>query len=254
MGKSVLVTGAVSGTGLAIAKRFAAEHYDVFITSRTTEGLDEAAAEISREFGVFAKGYELDSPGEAAVKTVFEDIRRLGYMVDCVVLSAANLGIGQDFFEVALQDFMDVFATNLGWNFAIARQGALQMREKGGGSIVFISSNTVYRAIPNRAAYSASKSGITGLSRAMAVDLGKYGIRSNCVLPGMIKTERWQQSAELRKLPSNYTPIGDIADFGDIADAAWFLGSEQAKNITGAELIVDGGNTVQLYPIVPNNQ
>ena len=72
-----------------------------------------------------------------------------------------------------------------------SQQAALRMKEQGGGSITFLNSNTAYRAIPNRAAYSASKGGINSLSKALAIDLGKYGIRSNVVLPGTIKTERW---------------------------------------------------------------
>ena len=127
------------------------------------------------------------------------------------------------------------------------------MKEKKCGSIVFITSNTAYRAIPDRCAYSASKSGVLGLSRALALDLGKFGIRSNCVLPGMIKTERWQNTPALQALPSNFTPIGDIADFEDIAAAAYFLSSPAAKNITGEELVVDGGNMIQLFPEVPKD-
>lgn len=115
---------------------------------------------------------------------------------------------------------------------------------------MFITSNTAYRAIPDRCAYSSSKGGIIALSKALAVDLGKFGIRVNCVVPGMIKTTRWYESEELRKVPSNYTPIGDIADFDDIANGAWYLGSDEARNTTGAEIIIDGGNCAQLYPII----
>ena len=86
----------------------------------------------------------------------------------------------------------------------------------------------------------------------MALDLGKYGIRVNCVLPGMIKTTRWENNYnDCKNAPSNFTPIGDIASFEDIANAAWYLGSDQSRNTTGAELVVDGGNMIQLYPIIP---
>lgn len=248
MKKSALITGASGGTGYAIAERFAKDGYDIFITSRTGDDLDSRAGALEMKYGICAHGYILKPGHEEEVISVFDQIRKRGYLVDCVVLNAANLGIGQRFFDVSLSDFMDVFEVNIGWNFTIARQGALQMKEKGGGSIVFITSNTAYRAIPDRTAYGASKSGILGMSRAMAVDLGKYGIRSNCVVPGMIKTKRWYESEDIRGLPSNYTPIGDIADFEDIANAAWFLGSDLSKNMTGAELVVDGGNMIQLYP------
>lgn len=252
MHKSVFITGAAMGTGFAIAERFAKEGYDVFITSRKEEAAATAANQIAEEFGVFAAGYELDVGNEQRVIDIFSDIKNKGYLLDTLVLNAANLGIGMDFFTVKLEDFMKVFETNLGWNFTIARQAALQMREKGKGSIVFVSSNTAYRAIPDRCAYGASKGGILALSRALAIDLGKYGIRVNCVLPGMIKTSRWLKSEEIQKVPSNYTPIGDIAEFEDIANGVWYLGSDEARNTTGAEIIIDGGNCAQLYPIIPS--
>ena len=130
----------------------------------------------------------------------------------------------------------------------IVRQASLRMKEAGGGSIVFISSNTAYRAIPNRAAYSASKGGINSLSRALAVDLGQYGIRSNVVLPGTIKTERWQNMNKNKTISGSLTPLGDISDFEDIANAVWYFGTDLSKNVTGSELVVDGGMMSQLTP------
>lgn len=128
----------------------------------------------------------------------------------------------------------------------LARQAAIQMKEKGGGSIVFINSNTAYRAISDRVAYSASKSGALGMMRAMALDLGKYNIRVNAILPGMIKTDRWENNYnDCRNAPSNFTPLKDIANFEDIANAAWYFGSDMSRNTTGAELVVDGGNMIQ---------
>lgn len=253
MNKSVFITGATSGTGYAIAERFAREGYDTFIGSRSKANAEKAAYQIAAKYGVSAKGYGMTVFDEEDVKRIFNDIRSNGYLLDCLVCNAANLGIKQDVLTVDFQEFMDVFNTNIGWNFMLVRQAALQMKEKGKGSIVFITSNTAYRAIPERVAYGASKSGILGMSRALALDLGKYGIRSNCVLPGMIKTERWENNYnDCRNAPSNFTPIGDIADFEDIANAAWFFGNDESKNVTGAELTVDGGNMIQLYPIIPS--
>lgn len=255
MNRSVFVTGATNGTGYAIARRFAREGYDVFITSRVQENAQQAARQLSEEFPVQVHGYGLPVGDEARVIEVFDDIRRRGYLLDAAVLNAANLGIGQDTLTVDFKEFMEVINTNIGWNFLMARQAALQMKERGSGAIVFITSNTAYRAIPDRVAYGTSKSGILGMSRALALDLGKYGIRCNCVLPGMIKTIRWQTNYnDCRNALSNYTPLGDIAEFDDIANAAWYLGSDEARNTTGAELTVDGGNMIQLYPIIPDER
>lgn len=249
MNKCVFVTGATNGTGYAIAERFAKEGYDVFIGSRSQEQATQAATRLASEYGNFTKGYGMRVFDEENVKEIFDDIRANGYLLNALVLNAANLGINQDTLTVDIADFMNVINTNVGWNFMLARQAALQMKENGGGSIVFINSNTAYRAIPSRAAYSCSKGGVLSLSRALAIDLGKYNIRSNCVLPGMIKTERWKTNYnDCRNAMSNYTPLRDIAEFEDIANAAWYFGSDQSRNTTGAELIVDGGNTVQLYP------
>ena len=91
------------------------------------------------------------------------------------------------------------------------------------------------------------------MSKALAVDLGPYGIRCNAVLRGTIKTERWQAMGDKRIVDGSLTPIGDISDFEDIANAVWYLGTDASKNVTGAELHVDGGMSCQLYPPVLND-
>lgn len=258
MNKAVFVTGGTVGSGLACAERFAREGYDVFITSRSGERAQEAADGVAQKYGVFAKGYALDIRDEQRVMDIFKDIDSLDRFVETVVLNSADMGFGtdpakgMDFFTVPVEEFQRVFETNLVWNFMIVRQAALRMREQHKGAIVFISSNTAYRAIPNRSAYSASKGGINAMSKAFAIDLGPYGIRSNVVLPGTIKTARWVEMGSKQIVNGTLTPIGDISDFEDIANAAWFLGSEESKNITGAEIIVDGGMSSQLYPQLLN--
>ena len=251
MNKSVFITGANNGTGFAIAERFASEGYDVFIGSREIERAEEAADRIRERYGVFSKGYSYQTAtlDEAEVKAIFDDIRSRGYLLDTLVLNAANLGIGQVSLEVDINDFFAVYTTNVGWNFLMAREAAKQMKEKGKGSIVFIGSNSSHRVTENRCAYCSSKSAINAMSKSLAVDWGKYGIRCNCVLPGMIKTTRWENNVNNAKYClANYTPIEDIATFEDVANAAWYMGSDQSRNTTGAELIVDGGMLAQLTP------
>lgn len=259
MNKAVFITGAQSGTGFGIAEFFAEKGYDVFLTSRRGSEAEEAAKALAEKYGVFVKGYECNIRNEQQVIDIFADIDKTGRFVETVILNAANMGFdpkdpaaGQDFWTVSPEAFGEVFETNLVWNFTIVRQAAVRMRENGGGSVVFISSNTAYRAIPNRAAYSASKGGINSLSKALAVDLGKYGIRCNVVLPGTIKTERWVKMGNKQIVNGSLTPIGDISDFEDLANACYFLGSDMSKNITGTELIVDGGMSCQLYPQLLN--
>lgn len=258
MDRAMLVTGGTVGSGLAIAERYAQEGYNVVITSRNEERAGITAKMISEKYGVCAVGYGLDIRDEQRIKDIFSDIDRKGLFVETVCLNSADMGFGTDpskgmpMFECSIEEFLRVFETNIVWNFMIVRQAALRMREAGKGAIVFISSNTAYRAIPNRIAYSSSKGGINSMSKALAVDLGQYGIRSNVVLPGTIKTERWVEMGDKRIVDGDLTPIGDISDFEDIANAAWFLGSDESKNITGTELTVDGGMTCQLYPQLLN--
>ena len=174
--------------------------------------------------------------------------------MDTLVLNAADQGLGMKIFENPLTDLMKVINTNVVWNFCLCEHAAKRMKEAGGGSIVFVNSNTAYRAIPDRIAYVSSKGGQLGLMRALALDLGKYNIRVNAVLPGMIKTDRWVKNPDFYKnVPSRFTPIGDVAVGEDVADAVWYFAAH-ARNTTGAELVVDGGNTIQLYPIIPEEE
>ncbi len=255
MAQAVFITGAQSGTGYGIAEVFAKQGWDVFITSRRGADAAAAAQTLADTYGIFAKGYECNIRNEQQVIDIFNDIDQTGRFVETVVLNAANMGFdpkdpaaGQDFWTVSVAEFQEVFETNLVWNFTIIRQAAIRMREKGRGSVVFVSSNTAYRAIPNRAAYSASKGGINAFAKALAVDLGPYGIRCNVVLPGTIKTARWVEMGSKQIVNGTLTPIGDISDFEDIGNACWFFGTDLSKNVTGAELIVDGGMSCQLYP------
>ncbi len=257
---AVFITGAQYGTGYTIAEFFAKQGWDVFITSRRGNEAEESAKKLAETYGVFAKGYECNIRNEQQVIDIFNDIDKTGRFVEAVILNAANMGFnpkdpaaGQDFWTVPVEDFQEVFETNLVWNFTIVRQAALRMKEKGKGSVVFISSNTAYRAIPNRAAYSASKGGINALTRALAVDLGPYGIRCNVLLPGTIKTARWVDMGKKQIVNGELTPIGDISDFEDLANACWFFATDMSKNITGTELVIDGGMTCQLYPRILND-
>ena len=260
MKQAVFITGAQSGTGYAIAELFAKQDWNVFITSRRGADAEKAAKTLSDTYGIFAKGYECNIRNEQQVIDIFHDIDKTEKNVETIILNAANMGFdpkdpaaGQDFWTVPVRDFQEVFETNLVWNFTMIRQAAIRMRERGKGSVVFISSNTAHRAIPNRAAYSASKGGINAFAKALAVDLGPFGIRCNVVLPGTIKTERWVQMGNKQIVNGTLTPIGDISDFEDIANACWFLGTDLSKNITGTELVVDGGMSCQLYPQILND-
>ncbi len=249
MEKTVLITGACYGTGYAIAERFAREGYGVIITGRDKEKAENAAKKISEKYGVYACGYETVEFSQNEVLDIFRRVQESGRVVNSIVLNAANLGIGQDSLTVDIDEFMGVYSINIAFNFMMCREAVKGMREVGGGTIVFITSNSALRVTENRCAYCSSKSAILAMSKSFAVDFGRYGVRSNCVLPGMIKTERWERNLNNCKYAlANYTPLEDIADFEDIANAVWYFASEESKNTTGAELTVDGGMLAQLTP------
>lgn len=258
MEKFSLITGACVNTGVAIVEKFAGEGRNVIFTGRSAEKVAEAEKRYRAAFpGVKIIGKTLTAlvndtaPDEAGVKNLFAALDKAGIFVDTLVLNAADQGLNMKIFESPITDFMRVINTNMTWNYLMVEQAARRMKDNGGGSVVFVNSNTAYCVIPDRIAYSASKSGQLGMMRALAFDLGKYNIRVNAVLPGMIRTDRWLKNPEFyAHVPSKYTPIGDVADGSDVADAVWYFASA-ARVTTGAELVVDGGNTVQLYPIIP---
>ena len=258
MKRTVLITGACINTGVAIVEKFASEGWNVLFTGRNSEKVsiaEKAYREKYPETEII--GYAIDSlldertVDEQALDKLFDDLDKKGIFVECLVLNAADQGLNMKIFENPLTDFMRVVNTNVVWNYAIVERAALRMKQNGGGSVVFINSNTAYRAIPDRIAYEASKGGQLGMMRGLAFDLGKYNIRVNAVLPGMIKTDRWIKNPDFYKeVPSRFTPLGDVAVGEDIADGVWYFATA-ARNTTGAELVIDGGNNIQLFPIIP---
>lgn len=258
---AVLVTGACINTGASIVEKFASEGIPVVFTGRNAEKVDAAGKVFREKFpGAEIFGFRLNAltdegtVDEKAAEELFAELDRRNIFIETLVLNAADVAVGQKIFETPLSEFVRIIQTNLVWDYCLCEHAGKRMKEQGGGNIVFINSNTTYRAIPDRIAYIASKGGQLGLMRALAMDLGKYHIRVNAVLPGMIKTERWVTNPDFyRDIPSKYTPIGDVATGADIADAVWYF-AMHAKNTTGAELVVDGGNSIQLYPIIPKSE
>ncbi len=261
MKKYILVTGACINTGVAIVEYFAEYGYDVIFTGRDAERVaakekDYRAKFPERDIRGFVMTALCDSKtaDEQGIRSLFEWLDGEKIFIEALILNAADQGLGMKIFENPIEDFQRVINTNVTWNYLLCEYAAARMKEREGGSIVFINSNTAYRAIPDRIAYEASKGAQLGMMRGLAFDLGKYNIRVNAVLPGMIRTQRWIDNPDFYKtVPSRYTPIGDVADGRDIAEAAYYFVAH-ARNTTGAELVVDGGNTIRLYPVIPKDE
>lgn len=247
--KTVLVTGAGRNTGLGIAAGFAAEGATVFLNGRTSKKVDTALAALRQRGLKRLIGLVGDISAAAEVEEMFRQISAKAKRLDVLVNNAVHLGVGADVLDMELEYFEAVTRVNLVGTFHVSQQAARLMKRRGGGAIVHIGSNVTQRAIRNRSAYLASKGGIDALTLAMAVDLAPHGIRVNMVAPGYINTDRWATlaAAIVRRRRAN-VPLGREATAEDVAQAVLFLASDQAVNITGARLVVDGGCSAQLYP------
>lgn len=192
MNKMVVVTGATTGTGYCVAQKFAANGYDVCITSRDQARAQEAAARLKAENDgkIETFGYGLEVLDEPQMAAMFDDLKQKGHLVSTLVLVAANMGINMpNFLEVDFKDWIRVIDTNIGWNFMFCRQAAKHMLQLGGGAIVVIGSVNGIRTTKNRSAYCTSKSGLHGLARNLAVELG----------PATSVSIRWWPAASRRR-------------------------------------------------------
>lgn len=239
-GQVVIVTGAASGVGAAIARGFA-EH------GATVELLDRdgpAAAARSAELpGGHTRAREIDVRDHAAVSAVVEAIRtergRLDVLVNCAGVREVAAAL-----ELTPQEWRHVIDVNLGGTFNCAQAAGRVMVAAGHGSIVNISSTSGLSADPSRVAYCASKAGIIGLTRALALDLGGYGVRVNAVCPGLTRTPLTESYFEDRDFVAGLpevVPLGRAANAAEIADVVIFLAGDGARYVSGVAMPVDGG-------------
>lgn len=245
----VFITGATKNTGYAIAEKFAAEGFETAVSSRRQSDADKAAAELSAKYGVKTAGYALDLTDTNDIERVFSEVKKDFGRLDTFIANSADLGVGSDFLSVTPEDFDELMNVNLKGTYFCCQKAALIMKNIGGGSVVIISSVHSHECIFGRSLYSASKGGLNALARAMAIELGPYKIRTNCIIAGAIKTDRWngltdEQTAAKR---ANW-PLGMESTGEDIANGAYYLGTELSKTVTGTELTIDSGVLVSLLP------
>ena len=198
-GKNVLVTGSARNTGWGIAKVFGDYGATVFVHGRSIEQVEKAAERLGRQPGSRGGGYvpvAADVACEEDVQRALAFIEQPAGGLDVLVNNACHLGLGYGFLDMPIAFFDEVLAVNLRGYALCAQHAARQMIARGGGAIVNIGSNTAGRVISNRAAYIASKGGVESLTRAIAVELAQHNIRVNCVIPGYIRTERWNDLCE----------------------------------------------------------
>lgn len=248
MTRAALVTGGGTGIGAAIARRLAADGYDVCITGRRPGPLEEVAADI----GALAVPGDTGDPGDAqaAVAAAKEAFGRLDVLI-------CNAGIGRagTVEEQTPEGWDEVLRTNLTGAF-LACRAALPELVKAKGAIVTISSDSGLRVAPRSAAYCTSKAGLIMLTKSIALDYGPAGVRANCLCPGWVRTpmadgemdELGEQRGTDREgayaLAASPVPLRRPGAPEEIAAAAAWLASDESSFVTGAVVAVDGGNVV----------
>ncbi|MBE7173382.1 MAG: SDR family oxidoreductase [Williamsia sp.] len=241
--KLALVTGGGSGIGLAIAEKFVQHGIKTVIVGRDPQKLEAARGQLG-DLCVPVTG---DLNDLASIPALVQAITEQHGPIH-VLVNNAGINMKKEFLEVTDEDFQRILLTNLSAVFALSREVTKGMVARGGGSVINISSMASQYGIPKVIAYTASKSAIEGMTRAMAVELSPKGIRVNCIAPGFIATDMSAKALnsdpERKNKALSRTPMGELGKPADIGDAAVFLASEGAKYITGVVLPVDGGNSI----------
>jgi NAD(P)-dependent dehydrogenase (short-subunit alcohol dehydrogenase family) len=238
-----LVTGGASGIGFAIAAKFIQSGIRTIIIGRDQQKLDAAKMEL----GPDCHSIQKDLNDLAAIPALVKDIVNTHGRID-ILVNNAGINLKKDLLEVTDQEFDSILLTNVRSVFALTREVVAAMLPHGKGNIINISSMASQYGIPKVIAYSASKAAIEGMTRAMAVELSPLGILVNCIAPGFIATDMSTKALngdkERKQKVFSRTPLGRLGDPAEIADAAYFLASEQSRYVTGVILPVDGGNSI----------
>jgi len=238
-----VVTGGGSGIGLAISRKFTENNIRTIIIGRDAGKLNNAREAL----GALCIPFCFDLNDLKAIPALVQKIVDQYGSIDILV---NNAGINQKkaFADVTDEEFQQVMHTNVTAVFTLSREVVKHMTKRGKGVIINISSMAAQYGIPKVIAYTASKSAIEGMTKAMAVELSPMGIRINCIAPGFIATDMSARALNgdqerMQKVLSR-TPMGVLGDPADVAECAYFLATDSARYITGTIITVDGGNAV----------
>jgi NAD(P)-dependent dehydrogenase (short-subunit alcohol dehydrogenase family) len=241
--KIALITGGGSGIGFAIATSMIEAGAKVVITGRRENALQEAVASLGENAYYVVNDVTALQHLEGLVAHIENNIGAIDILVN-----NAGINMKKPALEVTDEEFNRIIHTNLNAVFALTRTCASRMTARKRGVILMISSMAAYYGIDRVPAYSASKHGVEGLVKALAMDFSPHNVRINAIAPGFIETAMMQTAmssdpARMNKALDR-TPMGYFGKPEDIGLAAVFLASEGAKYITGASLPVDGGNSI----------
>jgi NAD(P)-dependent dehydrogenase (short-subunit alcohol dehydrogenase family) len=246
-GKVALITGASSGIGRATALLFAAEGAKVVVGARRAAELDQLVTEITAAGGQ-AAALAGDVRSEAYAKALVAlAVERFGRL-DIAFNNAGTLGEGGASTGVSEAGWNDALAINLTGAFLGAKHQIAQMLKNGGGSVVFTSTFVGHSfAFPGVAAYAASKSGLIGLTQALAAEFGPQGVRVNAVLPGAVDTDMYRDmndTPESQGFITNLHALKRVARPEELARSVLYLASDDSAFVTGTASLVDGGASI----------
>ncbi len=241
--KIAIVTGGGSGIGYAIAEKFVSCEILTIIIGRNPQKLSKAKEKL----GDLCVPVSFDLTNLKSIPGIVKQIVEKYGGVD-ILVNNAGINLKKEFIKVSDEEFHQIMLTNVSSIFSLSREVVKYMIKKGSGSIINISSMASQYGLPNVIAYTASKSAIEGMTRAMAVELSPKGILVNCIAPGFIATDMsgkaFDGDQERKKKVLSRTPLGKLGSPSDVAEAAYFLSSDKAGFLTGTILPVDGGNSV----------
>jgi NAD(P)-dependent dehydrogenase (short-subunit alcohol dehydrogenase family) len=243
-----IVTGANQGIGRDVATAFASEGARVVLAARRLPELESAASAIAAAGGQ-AIAVQADVSNESDVTKLVETASNHFGGLDILVNNAGIAGPIAPITEMDLAGWQECLQINLSGPWLCSREAARVMKARGGGRIINIGSITGKRPLVNRTAYGASKMGLLGLTRALALELGPDQINVNCISPGAVNTARLALIAENAKMPleellklaAQGSALGSVSEGSDVAALCVFLASDAARQITGQDINVDAG-------------
>ena len=238
--KVAIVTGAGQGIGYEICRQLALQGAKVILNDLDSNLAEHAAKNIREENGICI-ALSGDSSNlefiQSMVNLAVKEYKQLD-----IVIANAGITLFGDFLTYSPESFNAVLQVNLAGTFFLAQAASKQMIKQGsGGSLLFTSSVTGHQAHKNLAAYAMTKAAIEMLARNLVIELSSYKINVNTIAPGATMTERTLDDPEYEETWSRLSPTGRPSTAKDIADSALFLVSDQAKQITGQCLVIDGG-------------
>jgi len=244
MGKKIaIVTGGSSGIGFAIARKLASQQIHTIIIGRDEQKLNEAVAQL----GKYGQAIAFDVTNLDGIPGIVNQIIQQHGQID-ILVNNAGINLKKSALEVTNQEFQHILLTNLTSVFSITREVAKNMVARKSGSIINISSMAAQYGLPGVVAYAASKTAIEGITRTLAVEFSPHGVRVNCIAPGFIATKMSATALngdpERKQKVLSRTPMGRLGSPEDVANAAYFLASDESTFVTGTVVPVDGGNSI----------